>query len=77
MGLSLESSPKNLSFIFLILIIIGGSFFSTSSGIRFLKLYSLFKYSINEILSYSRPKNIYINKVLFSDIYFQQSEIYK
>ena len=76
-GLSLNDSPKNLSFIFLILLIIGGSFFSTSSGIRFLKLYSLFKYSINEILSYSRPKNIYINKLLFSKINFEQSEIYK
>ena len=76
-GVSLDNSPKNLSFIFLILLIIGGSFFSTSSGIRFLKLYSLFKYSINEILSYSRPKNVYINKVLFSKINFEQSEIYK
>ena len=76
-GISLNDSPKNLSFIFLILVIIGGSFFSTSSGIRFLKLYSLFKYSINEILSYSRPKNIYVNKILFSKINFEQSEIYK
>ena len=45
-GFSLNSSNK-LSFIFLILVIIGGSFFSTSSGITFLKIYSLFKYSIN------------------------------
>ena len=76
-GLSLNNSPNNLSLVFLILLIIGGSFFSTSSGIRFLKLYSLFKYSINEILSYSRPKNIFINKLLFSKINFEQSEIYK
>jgi trk system potassium uptake protein TrkH len=76
-GLSLNNSPKNLSFIFFILLIIGGSFFSTSSGIRFLKIYSLFKYSINEILSYSKPKNIFINKLLFSTINFEQSEIYK
>jgi len=76
-GVSLDGIPSNLSFIFLILLIIGGSFFSTSSGIRFLKIYSLFKYSINEILSYSRPKNIYINKLLFSKINFEQSEIYK
>jgi len=76
-GLSLNGTPKNLSFIFLILLIIGGSFFSTSSGIRFLKLYSLFKYSINEILSYSRPKKVYINKLLFSKINFEQSEIHK
>jgi len=76
-GFSLDNNSRNLSFIFLILVIIGGSFFSTSSGIRFLKIYSLFKYSINEILSYSRPKNIYINKHLFSKEFFQLNEIYK
>jgi len=76
-GISLNQNSQNLSFIFLIIIIIGGSFFSTSSGLRFLKIYSLFKYSINEILSYSRPKNIYINKHLFSKNFFEQSEIYK
>jgi len=76
-GFSLESDSINLSFIFLILVMIGGSFFSTSSGIRFLKIYSLFKYSINEILSYSRPKNIYINKHLFSKEFFKLNEIYK
>jgi trk system potassium uptake protein TrkH len=76
-GFSLSNNSKNLSFIFLILVIIGGSFFSTSSGIRFLKIYSLFKYSVNEILSYSRPKNIYINKHLFSKESFQLNEIYK
>ena len=76
-GFSLNNSPNNLSFIFLILVIIGGSFFSTSSGIRFLKIYSLFKYSINEILSYSRPKNIYTNKHLFSKDSFKLDEIYK
>jgi trk system potassium uptake protein TrkH len=76
-GFSLNNSSNNLSFIFLILVIIGGSFFSTSSGIRFLKIYSLFKYSINEILSYSKPKNIYINKHLFSKDSFKSDEIYK
>jgi len=76
-GISLNNNSINLSFVFLILVIIGGSFFSTSSGIRFLKIYSLFKYSINEILSYSRPKKIYINKYLFSKEFFQLDEIYK
>ena len=76
-GISLNNSSTNLSFIFLILVMIGGSFFSTSSGIRFLKIYSLFKFSVNEILSYSRPKNIFINKHLFSKDFFEQSEIYK
>ena len=76
-GFSLNNNSSNLSFIFLIIVMIGGSFFSTSSGIRFLKVYSLFKYSINEILSYSKPKNIYINKHLFSKEFFQLNEIYK
>ena len=76
-GFSLNNKVTNLSFIFLILVIIGGSFFSTSSGIRFLKIYSLFRYSINEILSYSRPKNIYINKHLFSKESFKLNEVYK
>jgi len=76
-GISLNSNSNDLSFVFLILVIIGGSFFSTSSGIRFLKIYSLFKYSINEILSYSRPKKVYINKHLFSKNSFQLDEIYK
>ena len=76
-GFSLNNNSPNLSFIFLILVMIGGSFFSTSSGIRFLKVYSLFKYSINEILSYSRPKNVYINKYLFSKEFFKLDEIYK
>ena len=76
-GFSLNNNTNNLSFVLLILVIIGGSFFSTSSGIRFLKIYSLFKYSINEILSYSKPKNIYINKHLFSKEFFKLDEIHK
>ena len=76
-GVSLNNNSDNLSYIFLILVIIGGSFFSTSSGIRFLKIYSLFKFSINEILSYSRPKKIFVNKHLFSKEFFKIDEIYK
>ena len=76
-GFSLENNQNHLTFIFLILVIIGGSFFSTSSGLRFIKIYSLFKYSLNQILSYSRPKNIYMNKLLFTKIYFDFNEINK
>ena len=76
-GFSLNNDSANLSFIFLIFVMIGGSFFSTSSGLRFLKIYSLFKYSVNEILSYSKPKNVYINKHLFSKESFKLDEIYK
>ncbi len=76
-GFALNFENTNLSFIFLILVIIGGSFFSTSSGLRFIKIYSLFKYSINQILSFSRPKNIFMNKLFFTKINFDFDEINK
>jgi len=76
-GFSLELEQTSLSIIFLILVIIGGSFFSTSSGLRFIKIYSLFKYSINQILSFSRPKNIFMNKLMFTKINFDFNEINK
>ena len=76
-GFSLGSDSSNLSFIFLIFVIIGGSFFSTSSGLRFIKIYSLLKFSINQILLFSRPKNIYMNKLIFTKINFNFDEINK
>ena len=48
-GLGLDNQFSNLSFLFLILAIIGGSSFSTSSGLKFIKLYTLFKFSLKEI----------------------------
>jgi trk system potassium uptake protein len=76
-GISLEFNQSKLSFIYLILVIIGGSFFSTSSGLRFLKIYSLTNYSFNQILSFSKPKNVFMNKLLFSKINFDFKEINK
>ena len=76
-GFSLDYDQSELSIIFLILVIIGGSFFSTSSGLRFIKIYSLLKFSINQILSFSRPKNIFMNKLLFTKINFDFNEINK
>ena len=76
-GISLQFNQSNLNFIYLILVIIGGSFFSTSSGLRFLKIYSLTKYSLNQILSFSKPKNIFMNKLIFTKINFDFNEINK
>ncbi len=76
-GISLENDQANLDFIYILLVIIGGSFFSTSSGLRFLKIYSLTKYSINQILSFSRPKNVFMNKLVFSKINFDTKDINK
>ena len=76
-GFSLKTDQSNMSLVFLILVIIGGSFFSTSSGLRFVKIYSLFKYSINQILSFSKPKNVFMNKLMFTNINFDFNEINK
>jgi len=76
-GHSLNESPQNLSFIFLIVTIIGGSFFSTSSGIRFLKFYILFKFAINDLSFHVRPKNISPYKHFLLDISFEKLEVYK
>ena len=76
-GISFKNSPSNLWFLFLIIVIIGGSFFSTSSGIRFLKIYFLFKYSLNEILSYSKPNYVYTNKFHLIDSNIDQKDINK
>ena len=76
-GFATELSQNNISFFFLILTIVGGSFFSTSSGIRFVKLYSLFKFSINELISHVKPKNVYITKLKFSNSKLEVSEVNK
>jgi len=73
----LNVEQTNLQFLYLLLVIIGGSFISTSSGLRFLKIYSLTKYSLNQLLSFSRPKNVFMNKLMFSKINFATQDINK
>ena len=62
-GISLEETPKKLVFVFLILVILGGSFFSTSSGLRVIKVLTLIKFSLNNLLSHTKPNQIYSNKL--------------
>ena len=76
-GISLKGSYQNTSFMFLIITIIGGSFFSTSSGIRVVKIYSLFKFSINELASHVKPLNVFINKLEFSGSKLEINDVNK
>ncbi len=76
-GISLDYEQNNFYFIFLLLVIIGGSFFSTSSGLRFIRIYSLIKFSLNQILSFSKPRNIFMNRLSFSKTNFEIDEINK
>ena len=59
------------------MVIIGGSFFSTSSGLRLIKVLSLIKFSLNNLLSHSKPNQIYLNKVYFSNLNTNKSDIDK
>ena len=76
-GISFEQVPKNLVFVFLILVILGGSFFSTSSGLRFIKVLTLIKFSLNNLLSHSKPNQIYSNKLSLNKISINISDINK
>ena len=77
LGISFSDTSGNLSFVFLILVIIGGSFFSTSSGLRLIKMLSLIKFSLNNLLSHSKPNQIYLNKVSLLDSKTDKSDINK
>ena len=74
-GVSFQQVPKNLIFIFLLLVILGGSFFSTSSGLRVIKVITLIKFSINNLLSHSRPNQIYSNKLSLNEISININDI--
>ena len=76
-GISLKDTPSNLWLLYLIIVIIGGSFFSTSSGLRLLKIYFLFRHSLNEILSYSKPNNVFTNKFHLIESNVEQKDINK
>ncbi len=76
-GVSFSNTPNNLIFIFFIMVIIGGSFFSTSSGIRVIKILSLIKFSLNNLLSHTKPYQIYSNKVTLINENTDKSDINK
>ena len=76
-GISFLDTPSNLIFIFLIMVVIGGSFFSTSSGIRVIKILSLIKFSLNNLLSHTKPNQIYSNKVILINENTDKTDINK
>ena len=62
-GLSSYTPPDNFYLFFIFLTIIGGSVISNSSGIKFIRIYILFKSSVFEILKLVSP-NIIINQTI-------------
>ncbi len=75
-GISFGSLTQN-NFLFLVLVIIGGSLVSTSSGLRFFKIFLLTKFSLNGLVSHAKPKHILLNKVLFSKVKIESNDISK
>ena len=76
-GFSIDSKNYFFEIFYLTLVIIGGSFFSTSSGLRLYKIYSIFIFSINELISHAKPKNIFVNKLFLSDSKIKNEDINK
>jgi len=71
----LDIQFSNLSILFLFLAIIGGSSFSTSSGLKFIKLYTLFKFSLKEIYLIVKPLHVSRNTLFLSKYTINEDEI--
>tara|TARA_B100000745_G_scaffold50228_1_gene30043 strand:- start:1055 stop:2476 length:1422 start_codon:yes stop_codon:yes gene_type:complete len=63
-GIAFQDMQSNYYFLLITLTILGGSALSTSSGLKFIRVYVLFKHAMTELSKASRPLNI-INKKLF------------
>ncbi len=76
-GFAPNKTYDELSIFFLFILIIGGGFFSTSSGFKFVKFLILIKYSFNVILISARPKHIIKTRFFFSNLEINYNEIAK
>ena len=64
-GITIYKSNENSAFFFILLTIVGGSLISTSSGLKYTRIYILLKISYQEIIKTVKPINI-IDKNLFN-----------
>ena len=65
-GISIESVPDNFSLYFIILTLIGGSVLSTTSGIKFTRIYILTKAFLMELYRLVQPNIVLNNKIMLS-----------
>ena len=66
-GISITSIPNNYGLYFITLTIIGGCVLSSTSGIKFLRIYILVKGFLIEMYRLVQPNVILNNKIMFSD----------
>ena len=63
-GISLYDPPKNFYLFFVFLTIIGGSLISNSAGIKFIRIYILFKSTIIELFKIVTPNVVFDQRIL-------------
>ncbi len=63
-GISSYEPPKNFYLLFIFLTIIGGSLISNSAGIKFIRIYILFKSTIIELFKLSKPNVVIDQRIL-------------
>jgi len=66
-GISIKAVPDNFALYFIILVLIGGSVLSTTSGIKLLRIYILIKAFFMEISKLTKPNVVINNKIMFSE----------
>ena len=66
-GISIGEIPNNFALFFIILTIIGGSVLSTTSGLKFLRIYILIKGFFIEIYKLVKPNVMVNTKIMFSE----------
>ena len=66
-GLTVVDMPHNFSFLLVLLTLVGGSILSSTSGLKFLRIYILIKASAFEIYSLVKPNNIVNKNILYTD----------
>ena len=66
-GISSKVVPENFGLYFILLTLIGGSALSTTSGLKFLRIYILMKAFLMEIYKLVKPNIILNTKIMFSE----------
>ncbi len=66
-GISTGSVPENFGLYFIILTLLGGSVLSTTSGLKFLRIYILIKAFFMEIYRLVKPNVMLNTKIMFSE----------
>ena len=74
-GITISKTQESISLYFLLLTLIGGSLISTTSGIKFLRLYILIKASISEVLKLVRPNNVINQSIMGSEMKINNENI--